>query len=174
MAMKHKIALLGASGVGKTSLVRRFAHRVFSEAYRTTIGVTIEKKRVRCDDREVDLVIWDLSGEDEFQTVSLAYVRGASGVLLVVDSTRRETADVALRLQVEARALVGGAPFVCVLNKSDLAADQDLDAGGEAALVRASARVIRTSAKTGAGVEEAFSALAGAILSTPCTFERGA
>src|SRR5262245_21570689 len=122
MSEKRKICMLGASGVGKTSLVTRFVHRMFSDAYRTTIGVTIEKKRVRAGDREIDLVIWDLSGEDEFQSVSLAYTRGASGFLVVVDGTRRVTVDVALRLYTAARAIAGDVPSVLVLNKADLVA----------------------------------------------------
>lgn len=173
MAEKFKICMLGASGVGKTSLVKRFVHRAFSETYRTTIGVAIEKKRSRCDDRDVDLVIWDLSGEDEFQSVTLSYVRGAAGILLCIDTTRRDTALVALRLAAATRAMVGDVPSVCVLTKSDLIATWDLDAGSEAALRRAGCALVRTSAKTGEGVEDAFGALTRAVLSAPRVVARG-
>lgn len=164
MGDKRKICMLGASGVGKTSLVTRFVHRIFSDAYRTTIGVTIEKKRVRSSDRELDLVIWDLSGEDEFQSVSLSYTRGASGLLVVVDGTRRATVDVALRLQSAARAIAGEVPCVLVLNKADLVATWELDDDAAAALRRANGAIVETSAKTGLGVEDAFGALAHAML----------
>jgi hypothetical protein len=174
MGEKHKICMLGASGVGKTSLVTRYVHRIFSDAYRTTIGVTIEKKRVRCGEREVDLVIWDLSGEDEFQTVSLAYTRGASGFIVVVDGARRATVDVALRLRKAACAIAGEVPCVVVLNKADLVATWELDEGCEAALGRAGCALGRTSAKTGVGVEEAFGALARAMLESSEAIRRGA
>jgi small GTP-binding protein len=148
-------------------------HRVFSDVYRTTIGVTIEKKRIRCDEREVSLVIWDLTGEDEFQSVNLAYMRGASGILTVVDGTRRATAEVALRLRANARASVGDVPSVIVLNKCDLVGTWEIDEAIEAALRRAGVALVKTSAKTGAGVEEAFCALARAIAIEPDRESRG-
>src|SRR6516162_2293402 len=107
MVRKCKICLLGATGVGKTSLVARFVRSIFSDTYRTTIGVTIDKKRVRYSHGELDLILWDLSGEDEFQSVTRAYMRGAAGLLVVVDGTRRATAETALRLHAEARVFAG-------------------------------------------------------------------
>jgi small GTP-binding protein len=163
MSEKHKICMLGATGVGKTSLVTRFVYRTFSDAYQTTIGVAIQRKRARCNGREIDFILWDLSGEDEFQSVGLSYTRGASGFLVVVDGTRRETVDVGLRLQAAARAIAGDVPSVFVLNKADLVGTWELDAGAEAELRRASTALFRTSAKTGAGVEEAFCALANGM-----------
>jgi hypothetical protein len=160
---KRKICMLGATGVGKTSLVARFVHRIFSDAYRTTIGVTIDKKRTWEGRSELDLVIWDLSGEDEFQSVTRSYMRGAAGLLVVVDGTRRDTAETALRLHGEARAVVGDVPRVFVLNKSDLMATWDLDQVAEATLHAAGAGLVKTSAKTGAGVEDAFGALVRAM-----------
>jgi small GTP-binding protein len=173
VAEKHKICMLGASGVGKTSLVIRFVHRIFSDAYVTTIGVRIDKARVSCG-REMDLVIWDLSGEDEFQSVNLAYLRGASGLLVVVDGTRRATLDVALRLLEAARAREPAAACVFVLNKSDLSADWDIDDAAETSLRRVCSAVIETSAKTGAGVEGAFCALASAMFHDASPLVRGA
>lgn len=166
MGEQRKICMLGATGVGKTSLVARFVRSIFSDAYKTTIGVTIDKKRVREGGRELDLVIWDLSGEDEFQRVTRSYMRGAAGLLIAVDGTRRGTAETALRLLAEARAIVGDVPRVLVLNKSDLVATWELDEGCEDALREAASVLVKTSAKTGAGVEDAFAALARAMTAT--------
>jgi small GTP-binding protein len=188
MTDKHKVCMLGASGVGKTSLVTRFVHRVFSETYRTTIGVTIDKKRVRVgqadarpragvehlDAHEIDLVIWDLSGEDEFQSVCLSYTRGASGFIAVVDGTRSATAEVALALQMAGRAIAGDVPCVFVLNKADLVATWELDEDCHSALRRAGSATVKTSAKTGVGVEEAFSSLACAMAARTATTREGA
>ncbi|MGK4003083.1 Rab family GTPase [Sorangium sp. So ce1036] len=173
MGEKRKVCMLGATGVGKTSLVARFVRSIFSEAYRTTIGVTIEARRVRCDGQELDLILWDLSGEDEFQSVQMSYLRGSSGFLLVVDGTRRATVETALRLHDAAQAAAGAVPAVFVLNKADLMATWEIDEAAEAALRRAGLLVTRTSAKTGAGVEEAFSALACAILASEAPSRRG-
>ena len=164
MTEKRKVCMLGATGVGKTSVTTRFVRSIFSEAYRTTIGVMIEKRRLERDGRDIDLIIWDLSGEDEFQSLNLSYMRGAGGLLVVIDGTRRDTAETALRLHAAARAIVGDAPSVFALNKSDLMAAWEIDEGCEAALKGAGSPLIKTSAKTGAGVEDAFSELARAML----------
>src|SRR5262245_14058975 len=114
MTENRKICMLGATGVGKTSLVTRFVRRLFSEVYQTTIGVALEKIRICCDGREISLIIWDLSGEDEFQSVNQLYMRGAGGFLVVVDGTRRDTAATALRLSSSARA-IGADDVPCVI-----------------------------------------------------------
>jgi small GTP-binding protein len=160
---KLKVCMLGATGVGKTSLVDRFVRSIFSDAYRTTIGVKIQVRTVVRGDRTVDLVLWDLTGEDEFQSVRLAYLRGAAGYLLVVDGSRRESLDTAVTLQAAARNAVGEVPFILVLNKADLVAAWDLDARDLEVVARRGWIIRTTSAKTGAGVAEVFDALVDAI-----------
>jgi small GTP-binding protein len=162
--IQKKICLLGAFGVGKTSLVSRFVHSIFSDKYLTTVGVKIEKKTVAAGQRDVDLVIWDIYGEDDFQKVRLSYLRGAAGYLLVADGTRRATLDVAWSLRANAAATVGDVPFLLLVNKADLTASWEIDEPALAELERLNWTVIRTSAKTGAGVEGAFGTLADAML----------
>lgn len=164
MILKRKICLLGATGVGKTSLVTRYVRSVFSGSYRTTIGVAIETRRVLLGNDAVDLVIWDLSGEDEFQSVQFAYLKGAAGYLLVADGTRRGTLETAEKLRAGASRVIGNVPLVVVANKSDLASAWDLQASDLDAFAARGWPVIRTSAATGEGVGEAFDVLARAIM----------
>jgi small GTP-binding protein len=161
---KVKICLIGATGVGKTSLTSRYVHSIFSETYLTTIGVRIETREVRRGQHVLQLVIWDLSGEDEFQSVQGSYVTGAAGYLLVVDGTRRVTIDSARRLEERVRTAAGRIPFVLVMNKADLAASWELEPADTAVLERKACSVIHTSAKTGTGVSGAFDLLVDAIL----------
>jgi small GTP-binding protein len=161
---QKKICMLGAFAVGKTSLVSRFVSSIFSEKYLTTVGVKIDKKTVAVDGRDVTLMLWDIYGQDEFQSVQQSYLRGSSGYLLVVDGTRRATLDVAAALQKTAEQLLGPVPYVVVLNKSDLEAEWQIDDRGLWRLIDQGAPVVRTSAKTGAGVEDAFRALTRAML----------
>lgn len=167
MIEKLKVCMLGATAVGKTSLVARFVSSVFSDRYATTIGVRIHARRVAVGDvgqRAVDLIIWDLSGEDEFQSVQPSYLRGASGYFVVIDGTRRETVDVAIGLQKRAQKTIGNAPFIVVLNKIDLATSWDLEDQDLAALHASGWCLLRTSAKTGEGVEQAFDQLSARML----------
>jgi small GTP-binding protein len=164
MNPKAKICLIGATAVGKTSLVARYVSSTFSDVYRTTIGVKIETRSVVRRGRTIDLVVWDLSGEDEFQNVQPSYLRGASGYLLVIDVTRRETFDVAVTLLERVRQVVGQAPFVVVLNKSDQVASFEIGPNDRAAMKDRGWVLVDTSAKTGEGVEAAFDRLVDAIL----------
>jgi small GTP-binding protein len=158
--IQKKICMLGSFAVGKTSLVRRFVESIYSEVYHTTIGVKIDKKLIRHNDTEVTLVLWDLYGEDEFQKMRWSYLRGAAGYLLVADGTRRNTFEKALALEQRVREEVGEIPFILVVNKSDLLRDWELDPAMEAQLTARNWTVLRSSAKTGENVEEAFSQLA--------------
>jgi small GTP-binding protein len=161
---KLKVCMVGATAVGKTSLVERFVSSIFHERYATTIGVKIQMRTVQRGERVLNLVLWDLSGHDEFQSVRPEYLRGAAGYVVVVDGTRRETVDTAVSLQQLARESTRNAPFVVVLNKADLVATWDLDAHLVTSLEGRGWRIVRTSAKTGEGVESVFDMLVDAIL----------
>ena len=163
--IQKKICMLGATGVGKTSLVSRFVLSLFSDTYLTTIGVKVDKKAIAVDGRDVTLMLWDIYGEDEFQTVRPSYLRGASGYLLVADGTRAATLETVRGLQKTAAGVVGDVPFVLVLNKADLATDWRVDDRALWKLAEQGWTVIRTSAKTGEGVEEAFLKLAQRVIS---------
>jgi small GTP-binding protein len=162
--IQKKICMLGAFAVGKTSLVRRFVESIYSDAYQTTVGVKIDKKIVALDNDEVTLVLWDLYGEDDFQKMRWSYLKGASGYLLVADGTRAATLEKATELEERVRKEAGTLPFVFVVNKCDLAEEWELDPGLEAHLAGKKWTVLRTSAKTGQNVEEAFTRLTRKML----------
>lgn len=162
--IRKKVCMLGAFAVGKTSLVQRFVKSIFNERYLTSLGVKIDKKSVAIDGQDVELILWDLEGEDEFLTVRLSYLRGSSGFLLVVDGTRAETLDTALALRDKVEAEFGKMPFAVLINKADLADEWNIDAGAIGRLAARGWIVLETSAKTGQGVEDAFHSLATAML----------
>lgn len=164
--IQKKICMLGATGVGKTSLVSRFVLSVFSDKYLTTIGVKVDKKPVTVDGHEVTLLLWDIYGQDEYQTVRTSYLKGASGYLLVADGTRQLTLDTARELQKTAQGVVGPVPFVLVLNKADLAGEWRLDDKALYKMAEEGWSIVRTSAKTGEGVEEAFLKLTRKVVAT--------
>lgn len=154
--IQKKICMVGAFATGKTSLVSQFVKSIYSEAYHSTVGVKIDKKLVKIAEREVNLILWDIHGEDEFQKVQMSYLRGASGYLLVVDGTRRYTLDKALSLQQRVEETIGKLPFILMLNKADLSEDWEIEDSVVENILHKNWTVIKTSAKTGMGVEEAF------------------
>jgi len=162
--LQKKVSLLGAFAVGKTSLVARFVHSIFSDTYLTTVGVKIEKKVLQVGAQHLTLLLWDLAGEDEFVQVRMSYLRGSSGYLLVADGTRRSTIDAIYALQKQVEETLGDIPFVLVLNKLDLEEDWIVDDELRAEFAARGWSVVSTSAKSGAGVEEAFATLGRKIL----------
>lgn len=157
--IQRKLCMLGAYAVGKTSLVRRYVHSMFSEQYLTTVGVKIDKKVLAHRGAEVALLLWDLYGEDEFQRVQMTYLKGSAGLLLVADGTRPPTLDKAIEMREKARATVGDVPFLLLLNKCDLEQQWELPPRRLEVMQEQGWRILRVSAKTGEGVEQAFSAL---------------
>ena len=162
--LQKKICMLGSFAVGKTSLVRRFVDSFYSDVYQTTVGVKIDKKNMQVNGSEVSLVLWDIYGEDDYQKMRWIYLRGASGYLLVADGTRRATLEKARELEERARQEAGAIPFVFVINKCDLLQDWEVDDSFETQVRAQNWSLLRSSAKTGEGVEEAFSLLAQKML----------
>ena len=158
--LQKKVCMVGAFGVGKTSLVRRYVQSIFSDAYLTTVGVKIEKKVVSVGAEPVTLILWDIAGEDDVASIRTSYLRGAAGYFLVVDVTRAETLDVARSIKARVTAEIGSVPFLFLLNKADLQENWEVPAQSLEELENAGFVVFRTSAKTGEGVEEAFQELA--------------
>lgn len=157
--LPRKICLVGASAVGKTSLVSRFVHGVFSERYLTTIGVKVDRKTVEVGAAPIDLVVWDLNGEDRFQTFQTERLRGAASYLLVADGTRRATLTEAAGLRRRIEEAYGPLPYVVVLNKADLSTEWDVPPDAADTFPGHIALVL-TSARTGEGVDDAFTRLA--------------
>ncbi len=154
--MKKKICMLGAFAVGKTSLVQQYVHSIFSDKYRTTVGVKIEKTTTEIDGTNVDLIIWDLHGEDEFQHVRLSYLKGSSGLIYVADGTRKATLATALNLRNIAQNTVGNVPFLLIVNKADLKDQWEVDDATLEEIKNQGITVLLTSAKTGTKVDQAF------------------
>jgi small GTP-binding protein len=158
--VQKKVCMLGAFGVGKTSLVRRYVQSIFSDAYLTTVGVKIDKKTLNVGAEPVTLILWDIAGEDDVTTIRTSYLRGAAGYFLVVDVTRAETLEVARSIQGRVTSEIGSVPFLFLLNKVDLQENWEIAGQPLEELEHAGAVILRTSAKTGEGVEEAFQELA--------------
>lgn len=167
--IQYKVCLLGAYAVGKTSLVSRFVHSIFSNKYHTTLGVKIDRKVVAQPDGEVALLVWDLAGEDKFHRVDAAYTRGAAGLVLVADGCRAETLRMALELGDRARAVAGDVPRVLAVNKADRLDEWEVQEEDLATAASHHIAVFRTSALLDDGVQGVFQGLARLITESRTT-----
>eukprot|EP00897_Mesotaenium_endlicherianum_P009460 jgi/Mesen1/8542/ME000484S07934 len=120
-----KLLLIGSAGVGKSSILARFADDVFKEHYVATIGMDFRVKTVEIDGKAVKLQVWDTAGQERFQTITSSYYRNADGAIIVygVDNydsfaaVQRWIADLNRCAPADAMKLLVG-------NKSDLVDDR--------------------------------------------------
>jgi len=157
--------MIGSFAVGKSSLVKRFVHEAFTGEYYTTVGVKIDRKTIEMDGQAIDFILWDLNGEDAFQSVQMSYLRGMHGYFLVIDGTRKATLDVAIQLDHKIQEAFGPTPRICALNKKDLGAEWELDEATITSLCLPERPVIHTSASSGEGVETLFHQMGSLLLS---------
>ncbi|XP_013877717.1 ras-related protein Rab-38 [Austrofundulus limnaeus] len=164
-----KILVVGDLGVGKTSIIQRYVQQVFSQHYRTTIGVDFALKVLQWDrDTVVRLQLWDIAGQERYGNMTRVYYREAVGALVVFDVTRASTFDAVLKWKDDLDSKVTlnyGRPIPAVLlaNKSDQTASQlpKLDS-----FCRENGFVgwFETSAKENTNIEEAARCLVEHIL----------
>jgi len=163
---RHKVCLLGAPGVGKTSLVRRFVEGVFDENYLKTLGVKIDRKLVSTSEGPISLIVWDIHGAEAAMPINPRHLRGTSGYLLVVDGQDPDSARAAVVIHGETTAVIGAdVPYVLCINKSDLVEDWTQGDPNIEQLSNAATAVLRTSALDGANVENSFAQMALAMSS---------
>jgi small GTP-binding protein len=162
--LQKKVCKVGVFGTGKTCLVQRFVHSIFSVKYLSTVGVKIDRKEVRLGDQSVMLMLWDLEGRDDTRDISPSYVRGAHGIIYVVDGTRRETYEQVFEIRDIVTQEIGEVPSLVALNKSDLADQWRLTAADEESDRLRGLHPVRTSARSGQGVEGAFQWITQATL----------
>ncbi|CAM0882704.1 unnamed protein product [Alopecurus aequalis] len=88
-----KVIILGDSGVGKTSLMNQYVNKKFSNQYKATIGADFLTKEVQYEDRLFTLQIWDTAGQERFQSLGVAFYRGADCCVLVYDVNSMKSFD---------------------------------------------------------------------------------
>ncbi|XP_048184419.1 ras-related protein Rab-7b isoform X3 [Corvus hawaiiensis] len=86
-----KIIIIGALGVGKTSLLHQYVHKTFYEDYRTTLGASILTKVLAVDNSPLKLQIWDTGGQERFRSMVSTFYKGSDGCVLAFDVTDRES-----------------------------------------------------------------------------------
>ena len=165
--LTFKILTLGESSVGKTCILRRYVEGQFFKNQISTIGIDFKSKNLKINNHEIRLNIWDTAGEERFRNITSQYYKGAEGIILVFDLTKKESFDkindwikqIKLNTQSDEIAIV------LLGNKKDLVDMRviSFEEGKE----RAEAfgiKFFETSALDGSGIEDAFLCLSEEIM----------
>jgi len=161
----QKIIILGDSGVGKTSLMNQYVNNRFSAQYKATIGADFLVKEITVDEKLVTLQIWDTAGQERFQSLGVAFYRGADACILVYDITNPKSFENLDMWREE--FLVQAAPrdpenfpFVVVGNKCDKQAERRVQTAKASNWCKTKGKnalpFFETSAKEATKVESAF------------------
>ena len=124
----YKLILLGASGVGKTSLARRFANLEYDPLVESTIGCAFLERTIHLDDTRVEFRIWDTAGQERYNSLIPMYCRGAHAAVIVYDITKEETFQCAMSWVEEAKEQAGPNIVVALAgNKADRDIERAVD-----------------------------------------------
>jgi small GTP-binding protein len=176
LPISKKICLLGDFAVGKTSLIRQFVDRQFSDQYLSTVGVKISRKMISLGGEKnpqkptgLQLLIWDIEGSTQFKSIALNYLQGARGAVIVADVSRLETLEQLPHHMQNYVSINPQGRVIIALNKSDLVDEATLKKLTEKFSVLQCDQLVAiytTSAKTGHNVDLLFQELADRIMQT--------
>jgi Ras-related protein Rab-8A len=161
--MQIKVLLLGDSGVGKTSLMLRYADKKFYSNLMSTLGVDMKSVDLEFEGMKVKLQIWDTAGQVRFHKITRTYYRGAAGILLVYDAAdESEETFKNVGYWMENIKTHAGESTQCMLvgNKIDMPSKQITKERGQEAADKHGIPFMEVSAKSGESVTDAFHAIA--------------
>jgi len=166
-----KITVVGDGAVGKTSLIKKYTQGSFQKEYIATLGTQFSKYEEIVDGEKVELYIWDIAGQDQFQALRQRFYTGSSGAIIVFSHAPEQiqSYDHVPRWLEDLKKHCGNIPMVLFGNKVDLvnatalssnpgSPTSDINVEQFAKLNRFIG-YYKTSALTGQGVTDAFKIL---------------
>ncbi|XP_070571672.1 ras-related protein Rab-35-like isoform X1 [Ptychodera flava] len=160
-----KLLIIGDSGVGKSSLLLRFADNTFTGTYITTIGVDFKIRTIDVNGEKVKLQIWDTAGQERFRTITTTYYRGTHGVIVVYDVTSADSFVNVKRWLHEIDQNCDNVARILVGNKNDCPDKKVVESDDAKKFAeQMGVQLFETSAKENINVEEMFNAITQLVL----------
>ena len=160
-----KISIIGDGGVGKTSLIKKFTKGTFEQDYIQTIGAQFSKYDIEIDGDLVNLIFWDIAGQDDFQFLHPLFYRESKGCIIVFSLEDNDLGEESFHhienWHNELKKYCSDIPIVLFANKSDLIEDDNFINMKIQKVMKEGSFLgyFLTSAKTGQGVHEAFNTI---------------
>ena len=157
-----KLLLCGNSGVGKTSIFKRYYENKFEGNYTTSIGIDFQTKEIKYNDKLYSVHLIDTAGEERFRSITSSYFRMAEYYLLVFDLTNKNSL-MALSSWIESlKEHIEKPKYIILGNKSDLEKnvipDEEINEvlNDKDNLKINDENFLKVSAKTGENINKAF------------------
>lgn len=162
--MEYKIIIVGDTGTGKSSLIRKFTDGEYIDLYNTTVGVDFRTKNCKVNGENIQIHIWDTAGQERFRTITNSYYRTAEGIILVFDLSNRDTfAGLVSWFDDIRRFEKTLTPIILVGTKSDINKKEIKTKDVEEFITSNAAdlkiKYIETSSKCGINVDKVFECL---------------
>ena len=156
-----KLILIGDSCVGKSNILLKYLKNQFNENSKTTVGVEFGTKNIIINNKRIKIQIWDTAGQERYRSITSAYYKGAKGVLIIYDITRKNTFDNIDKWITDLK--LNGDKNICIIilgNKSDLIDKREInknDGIKKAEMYKTA--FLETSALNGDNISKAFDEL---------------
>tara|TARA_Y100000590_G_scaffold343714_2_gene392827 strand:+ start:28278 stop:28919 length:642 start_codon:yes stop_codon:yes gene_type:complete len=87
----YKVAIIGESYTGKSSLLNRYIKKSFNNSFVSTIGVDFFIKNLMINNKLVKIQLWDTAGQEQYANLIKSYFTNCTVALIVYDITNRST-----------------------------------------------------------------------------------
>ena len=156
-----RISLLGDSGVGKTCIINKYLFDKFSETHNSSIGIEKNDKRLKMNDgNELKVIIWDTAGQERFRAMSTNTIKGAQGIVLVFDNTKKVTFDNLPHWIKDVKEVKDNIPIVIFGNKCDLIEKTEVEKDEAEQFAKDNEmEYFETSAKQNINIENGFKSI---------------
>ena len=171
-----KVLIIGDSGVGKSSLLLRYADNTFSWDFLSTIGVDFKVRTLQIGEKVIKMQIWDTAGEERFRAITLSYYRGAHGIIVVYDVTSRESFENIRSIWLKQIGQCANVSVVTMLvgNKTDLSSKRSVSSEeGKQLAEELHIPYMEVSAQEGKQIDEIFLRVARDVLKNLSTSSKG-
>ena len=123
-----KLAILGDSAVGKTSICRIFFDYEFDQNQLSTIGQAKFETTIKIEDKKkMKLIIWDTAGQERFHAMAIKACKNAQGIIVTFDLTQKETFKNVQNWLNEIYENFDNIPIMLIGNKCDIVEGRQID-----------------------------------------------
>ena len=160
---KCQLLIIGDATVGKTSILRRFAHDTFNPNYISTLGIDFFTKDVILEQKKIHIKIWDTAGQERYRSLTRGFFKNGQGILIVFAINNKDSFNglnywidsIKNNINLENKNI----PVIILGNKLDISDREVSKEEAKNFAKRNNYNYYEVSAKTGEGIDESIKIL---------------